>query len=54
MKLSLFFFSVLLEYFLLQRLNNRPVGAILLMVIFLLIQIGMITSETKKTQYYRN
>ncbi len=54
MKLSLIFFSVLLEYFLLQRLNNRPAGAILLMIIFLLIQIGIVTSETKKTHYYRN
>lgn len=54
MKLSLIFFSVLLEYFLLQRLDNRPAGAILLMIIFLLVQIGMITLETKKNQYYRN
>ena len=54
MKLSLFFFSVLVEYFLLQRVNDKPVGAILVMLFFLLIQIGILGSETKKKKYYRN
>lgn len=54
MKLSLFFFSVLLEYFLLQRVNDKPVGAILVMVFFLIIQVGILGSETKKKKYYHN